>query len=249
VSGPGDAVLLLDAGNRRLKTGRWTPGGGLVAGPVLALEEDWEEALRRAGCPRPWPGRVWVSCTRPELRGRLEALAPGAVSFAGEGGWPFPVRSRGTGSDRILAARAAWLRTRRGGRARPVAVADLGSAWTLDLMDVSGAFLGGAIGPGLGAQEEALARATPHLPAPAPDPVPPGPPDATAAALAAGTRGALAAALEALLAAWEPFLGEEPARFLTGGDAERLQAWLRRPWFRARGLVLEGLAALAADAA
>jgi len=244
----GGEVLLLDVGNSRLKCARPGPDGGLAHLAVLSLEPDpdgvrntpsvWlEDQLR--GCDS-----VLVSSSNP---GCLQILECGVlqgigVRRIGPGDLPLRVRSRGTGSDRVLAAYAAWKRGCGG-----VLVAGLGTAWTLDVVDPGGEFLGGAIGPGLRLQEEALARACPHLDPPAPGPS--GPiPGSTETAVAAGTAGALAAALEALAGRFESAAGGEFRRYLTGGAAGRLRAWMSSEWESAPHLVLEGLARVSSEA-
>ncbi len=62
------------------------------------------------------------------------------------------------GSDRIAAAAAAY-----GIYGGPVIVADCGTATTLSAVDGGGAFVGGAIAPGLMTGYEALVRAAPPL--------------------------------------------------------------------------------------
>ena len=71
---------------------------------------------------------------------------------------PFPER---VGIDRLLAATAAnQLRT----ADRPIVVVDHGSAMTVDLVDATGAFVGGAILPGIAMGAHALAERTDALP-------------------------------------------------------------------------------------
>ncbi len=236
----GRPVQLIDLGNRRLKLAA-LEAGGPGAAEALALPVDeagWPEfaavlAARLSGAA------VRLCSVNPSalerLRGPIQAAAD-SLAVAGEAGWPMPVRSRGTGADRVLAAAAAWRRCR-----EPLVVADLGTAWTLDLVDGEGCFRGGAIGPGLGLLSRALARACPHLPAAAAA-EPAAIPEDSAAAVAAGTRAALADALLAARARMAAAAGLAELRgFLTGGDAgalaPRLEGWTRVP-----GLVLEGLA-------
>ena len=240
---------LLDLGNRRLKVAQAGVGGalaGLAERTLPRAEEhdapDWDAlALWLAERVGEAAGEVRVASTHPRAWDMLRARPPlrdAPITVAGESGWPIPVRSRGTGADRVLAAYAAWLRC-----GRALLVADLGTAWTLDAVDGEGAFLGGLIGPGLGVQEQALAGACPHL-------APPQPgawaaiPDRTAAAVACGTRGALAAALEVMATRFEESMGGPARRFLTGGDGQRLRPLLTPEWEVVDHLVLEGLARL-----
>ncbi len=234
--------LLLDLGNRKLKCARKLIGAYLEERQERELPgpEDWTpfstwlEVLASGG-------EVWVSSVNPRWLPRLLAgpLAESEVRVAGEEAWPFPVRSRGTGSDRILAARAAWHLA-----SGPVLVADLGTAWTLDLMDGEGAFLGGVIGAGLGLQRAALREACPHLPPPLPGFAwgGAGIPSRSQQALAWGTAGALACALEGLAKRFERELGRPSQRFLCGGDAAVMAPVLGPAWRREDHLVLRGLA-------
>lgn len=237
-------AALLDLGNRRLKTAVWDgrlPLADARAWSLPAAERDWRVLLDSL---RDWlaqaPPEVWLSSSNPRALGRLleGPLAHARVQVAGSEPWPFPVRSRGTGTDRVLASYAAWRRGQ-----GPVLVASLGTAWTLDLMDQYGAFRGGAIGAGLSLQEEALAAACPHLPAPGGTAVPI--PTDSAGAVACGTRGALAAALEGLAQRFEAALSAPARRYLGGGDAGLLRPWMDARWEDAPNLVLEGLARLA----
>lgn len=154
---------------------------------------------------------------------------------------PIPRATQGTGLDRLL---GAWRAHRLCGGA--ALVASLGTAFTIDAVDARGEFRGGAIGPGLGVQEAALAAAAPHLPAPDPAWNGEGIPDDSASAVACGTRGALAATIEATAAAFAATLGASNcARFLTGGDAERLAPLLATNWLPHPDLVLAALSDLA----
>lgn len=238
--------LLLDLGNRRLKLAVLARDGRPGASERWELplaEEGWTTVAAELAAAA--AGReVRLAVVNPRAWVRLRpalAAAAARLRVAGEDGWPLPVASRGTGADRVMAAWAAWRRCRRG-----LVVADLGTAWTLDVVDAGGTFRGGAIGAGLGLQVAALARACPHLPAPAPGPVAPGGsiPAESGTAVAAGTAGALAAALRGLHHEFARVLGEaDLAAFLTGGDAELLAPQLGPDWVVAPELVLEGLAA------
>ncbi len=69
------------------------------------------------------------------------------------------VRPDQTGPDRLL---AAWAAAKLHGT--PVIVIDLGTATTVDAVDLDGFFLGGAIMPGLALAAESLAEGTARLP-------------------------------------------------------------------------------------
>ncbi len=226
-------ALLLDLGNQRLKAATSSAGGVWTALEITL--QDLAEVL-------PEHRGAWVSCTRPAALQELldqPDLAPWLRPVDADA-VPMERASRGTGSDRLLAALAAHRL--RGGAAL---VADFGTAWTLDLVDAGGTFRGGAIGPGLGVQVQALAAACPHLDPPDPDPAP-GLPTDTAAAVAAGTAWALAMAVDALARLWQEEAGAPAARLFTGGDAAALARWLPAAWQQHPNLVLEGLSWVAA---
>lgn len=153
---------------------------------------------------------------------------------------PLEIQTTGTGIDRLL---ASWYAHHQCNGA--VVVADCGTAFTLDVVDDRGRFLGGAIGAGLTTQEQALAKACPHLDAP--NQVFSGIPVDTASAVAAGTRRAFCVALRGLA---KEFLTHQSIDenasvqyFLTGGDADSIRALLPE-WQCEEHMVLKGLAAL-----
>jgi pantothenate kinase type III len=104
-------------------------------------------------------------------------------------------------------------------------------------------FRGGAIGPGLSVQIQALAAACPHLDAPASDDLEMIP-NQTATAVRAGTLLAMAASLQGLADRWQESLGSAP-RYLTGGDAAQFAPLLGPGWTTTEHLVLHGLAIVA----
>ncbi|MAW61134.1 MAG: hypothetical protein CMJ94_09875 [Planctomycetes bacterium] len=231
-------MLLADLGGRRLKLARAAETG---ISPVHSrvwpdepgeAEFAWLEEQRQNEA-------LLLSSTRPAaLRALADHLGASLREVRPEE-VPLERSTTGTGSDRLLAALAAHRRA--GGAAL---VADLGTAWTLDCVDARPCFRGGAIGAGLGVQEGALAAACPHLDPPAADD-PAVIPASTAAAVRAGTALALAAAIDALAQRWEQELDAPTARYLTGGDADRLQPLMDPRWQRGEDLVLLGLAELA----
>lgn len=236
--------LLLDLGNRHAKFARHDLAEvrrilldpERVEASVAAVLQAWRDFAA--------DGPVLAASVAP----RWEApLAAALASVGAAPRWlraaeiPLERRTQGTGVDRLLGAWRAHLLA--GGAA---IVASLGTAFTLDAVDASGVFRGGAIGPGLGVQETALAAAAPHLPAPDPVWNGEGIPQDSAAAVACGTRGALAAALDAHARGFADLLAAPDCpRFLTGGDAERLLPLMRRAWRHEPNLVLAALAELA----
>jgi type III pantothenate kinase len=135
-----------------------------------------------------------------------------------------------TGHDRLCAAVAAHARV--GGAA---AVVGLGTAITADAVDRGGAFLGGAIAPGLEAAAAGLAEAAPRLPKPdlAPGPVEfPG--LSTGAALRTGhllaaAGAAMLLAIQARSRAGVDGDGDVPL-VVHGGDVEAIESALDIVW-------------------
>jgi type III pantothenate kinase len=241
LSAPG---LLLDLGNRHAKFAR--PDLAEVRRVVLdpaRVEDSVREAVAAARALRA-AGPLIAASVAPRWE---EPLAAALAAAGAPPRWlrseviPIARRTRGTGLDRLL---GAWRAHGRAGGA--ALVASLGTAFTLDAVDAQGVFRGGAIGPGLGVQEAALAAAAPHLPPSDPAWNGEGFPEDSAAAVACGTRGALAAALDARAAAFAALLGAPGcARFLTGGDAARVAPLLATDWRLEPDLVLAALAELA----
>lgn len=241
-----DAAWLLDLGNQSLKIAASPEPGNVdhVERWQLPQIEDGHFAFarnfrRKLELMPGWP--IYLSSTNPGFLPQLlrEVPADTEVRLIDAKCWPIEVASEGTGSDRVLAAFAAW---RSSGRA--VFVADLGTAWTLDLVDPQGIFRGGAIGPGLQLQIRALRSGCPHLAAPADRPNSQ-PPTTTSAAVGDGIYAALAAALEGLVRRYALALRlSDFDRWLTGGDATDLQPWLEAQWRYRSHMVLHGLANL-----
>lgn len=234
-------ALLADLGGQRLKLAASESAAELrILGsrpwPTRPSEEDWQWLQAALGEAE----AVYLSSTRPAAlqhwlqhplwSERLRLAAPDAI--------PLQRTTTGTGSDRLLAAWAAWAES---GRAS--LIADFGTAWTLDLIDGDGVFRGGAIGAGLDVQRRALAEACPHLDAPDASRES-WIPETTARAVDCGVREAVLRGVEALADEWERSLGSSCVRYVTGGDAEIAN----RPgaWQHDAHLVLKGLARFAA---
>jgi type III pantothenate kinase len=129
------------------------------------------------------------------------------------------------GVDRLLDAVAANSRRKAG---HPAVVIDAGSAVTVDLINESGAFTGGAILPGMRLMAKALHDHTALLPLiPPPDKRPAVPGTNTPEAMELGIFWAVAGGIQALIglsvAAMESCTIHV---FLTGGDGPRLHAVL-----------------------
>jgi type III pantothenate kinase len=124
------------------------------------------------------------------------------------------------GIDRLLDAVAANRRRTPG---RGVMIVDAGSAVTVDWLDVTGAFAGGAILPGFRLMAKALHDYTallPHIEVPGDVPAVPG--VATIPAMEAGIFWSVAGGIRAMMHEYMRRV-EDIDIFLTGGDAPLLQ--------------------------
>jgi type III pantothenate kinase len=150
------------------------------------------------------------------------------------------------GIDRLLAALAVERIRQRG---RAAVVIDLGSAITVDLLDASGAFCGGAILPGIAMSARALEEHTDALPRVALDHLE-HPPAAigksTGPAIEAGLYWGAVGAIRELISQMSKDLPSPPEVFLTGGAsshvAELLQAESAYSVHHLPHLVLSGIA-------
>jgi len=126
-----------------------------------------------------------------------------------------------TGQDRLLAALGAY-----DGLKQACVVVDAGTAITVDFVDGTGVFHGGAIAPGAQMMLDALAARTAALPAleaAPPDgegPYPKTTPDAMRVGVVAAARGFVRVMLDRYAESY----GAYPAVIATGGDAETLFA-------------------------
>lgn len=230
---------MADLGGRRLKLAIPDQDGGLR----LLCERVWpnqpeDAALAELGQQlAEHGGPLWLSSSRPAAVAALQSSAVIAphLRVVTAAQVPLARNTTGTGSDRLLAALAGSERAQ-----GACLIADLGTAWTLDCVDAQRVFRGGAIGPGLKVQIDALAAACPHLDAPAStdsEAIP----NSTASAVRGGTLLALAHALSGLADQWQASIGSAP-RYLTGGDAALLAPVLGPDWLLTEDLVLHGLA-------
>jgi type III pantothenate kinase len=145
------------------------------------------------------------------------------------------------GIDRVLSAYAAWIRFQ-----SPLVVIDAGSAITVDWVDATGAFCGGAIMPGLELQARSLVMGTEALPQielnqgaairlPATN---------TADAIRAGIVLGVASALDGMIDRYADNRQRSSDSFsvvLTGGDAPLLSPQLRKLHQTIPNLVCQGL--------
>ena len=175
-------IIAVDIGNARIKLGLFAPccADGLpepawtlpLLGnePELDMIEDWLETGNETprACEHA-PYRWWIaSVNRPAATRLIDWLCdhrPGdRVTLLAAGDLPLEVRLERpdmVGIDRLVDA-VAVNRLRR--PERPAVIVDVGTAITVDLVSADGAFLGGAILPGLQMSARAMHEFTDLLP-------------------------------------------------------------------------------------
>lgn len=125
------------------------------------------------------------------------------------------------GQDRLLNALGAYSRAE-----QACIVIDAGTAITVDFVDGTGVFQGGAIAPGPGLMLRALHEHTAALPAIRFEPEAPATPEPfgkdTRGAMLAGVRAAARGAAHLLIDRYAEFFGAYPQVIATGGDARTL---------------------------
>jgi type III pantothenate kinase len=264
----GDAVLLADVGNSRIKLARLDAGAaaGGAGLPAVTHRQDLDShAFRPENLERwlamaaPGPAVILVASVYEAAAARLEA-AVAEISATRHR----PIRQRRirqadlplevslpepdrVGIDRLAGAAAACL-------VRPPGTAfvliDCGTAATVDLVSAEGAFLGGAILPGPLLMARALAEGTSRLPALAalertPPPAMPG--RSTESAIAAGVGFGIRGAVARLEAEGRGLLGAGAVTILTGGWRAAVRDAVTDP-IEVPDLVLAGIALAACRA-
>ncbi|MEX2479949.1 MAG: type III pantothenate kinase [Gammaproteobacteria bacterium] len=246
-------LLLIDIGNTRIKAAAWH-GGELEALPALptAAATDWRPwlaDLRPSGQPR----RVLVSNVAGiEVAGELarhvfdtwgieaEFVVPTRRCHGMTTSYREPAR---LGVDRWLAALAAW-------HLHPgaVAVVDLGTALTIDVVDTGGRHLGGLIAPGLELMRTSLTRGTAQLASTGIAAVA-GFGTNTEDGISLGCWSAVAGLLRETRARVNRTPGcDDAVWFLTGGGASDIQGMFDWPVQCSPDLVLRGLVVSAGEA-
>jgi type III pantothenate kinase len=149
------------------------------------------------------------------------------------------------GIDRLLNAVAATSRRR---TSAPAVIIDAGSAVTVDYVDETGAFCGGAICPGVRLMIHALHTYTALLPlVEVHQPIPPLPGISTPEAMQAGVYWTVAGGIQTLVSRQITAAPGEAEVFLTGGDALLLKPALADSVTLWPTMTLEGVR-LAAEA-
>ncbi len=219
-------AVVADVGNSRIKWGLCSAEGVF---DLQSLPPDdcaaWEQQLQSW---RLEPGSRWVvagvhPARRERLARWLTEYKQQAVVLDDPKYLPLSVllpRPEHAGIDRLLDAVAANARRSPG---KAAVIVDAGSAVTVDLVNREGAFVGGAILPGLRLMAKALHDYTALLPLvdpPSHRPALPG--AATRPAVELGIFWAVAGGIQALIREYRNGFGPDLEAFLTGGDGPTL---------------------------
>ncbi|MDD5478459.1 type III pantothenate kinase [Rhodoferax sp.] len=156
-------------------------------------------------------------------------------------GYDYPAR---LGADRWVALIGAWHRSRAQGDLRPLVVVMVGTAVTVDAIDLQGKFLGGLILPGHGIMLRALESGTAGLH------VPTGNvcefPTNTSDALTSGGTYAIAGAVARMVQHLREHCGVEPRCIMTGGAGWKMAPSMSVPFELVDNLLFDGLLEIAA---
>ena len=221
-------LLALNVGNTRLAVGAFVAGElTFVKRIPHANKADWNGVIAEA-----W--RLISEHDDPAIAGAsvnpavMESLEHGVVGLTGRQiAWvgreiELPIKvltenPKETGIDRVLNVSAAYEQM-----GKACIVVDAGTAITIDCCDDTGAFLGGAIAPGVAMQLEALNEKTAKLPRV--KFVPPKGPfgTSTEAAILQGVYHGIRGMVKELAEQYATHLGNWPDIIATGGDAAEL---------------------------
>lgn len=247
-------ILAVDAGNSNIVLGCMD---GLAVRHTMRLKTDrtmnaagytviLQSALAQAGYPvEGFEGTILssvVAAVTEPLRQALCALIAGPVLVVGTTArTAIPIRieqPETMGADLIAAAEGALAQY-----APPLVLIDMGTATTFSVLDESGAFLGGAIAPGVHLGAEALARQTglPMVEMAAPkSPLSHSTDDCLRSGIVLGA----AAMVDGMLERLESSLGAPVTAVATGGLAKCVIPHCRRPVTLDDDLLLRGLAVM-----
>jgi type III pantothenate kinase len=251
-------LLAIDIGNTRLKWAQYAelaPGAEPLAHGAVFLET----IDRLADAGGAWtalvpPGEVLGCCVAGDaVRHRVEEqlelwdvapswVVPSAAEAGVSNGYDHPQR---LGSDRWVALIGARARVLAAGTPAPVLVAMVGTAVTVDALDVQGRFLGGLILPGHGIMLRALEGGTAGLR------VPTGEvrdfPTNTSDALTSGGTYAITGAIERVHRQLEQHCGRAPRCIVTGGAGWKVAPALQIDYELVDTLIFDGLLTVAAQ--
>ncbi len=246
--------LAIDIGNTRLKWALYQSPHR--CSPVLAQGVEFLDNIDKLA------EGAWAALTPPTqmlgcfvagdaVRRRVEeqmeiwdVAAQWVVSSTAEAGitngYDYPAR---LGADRWVAMIGAWHCALAQGPARPIVVVMVGTAVTVDAIDVNGKFLGGLILPGHGIMLRALESGTAGLHVPTGD-VREFPTN-TSDALTSGGTYAIAGAVERMVQHVRNHCGAEPKCIMTGGAGWKMAPSMSVQFELVDNLIFDGLLAMA----
>lgn len=247
--------LGIDVGNTRLKWALYEqacPGARLLAHGAEFLEHidkladgawrDLPAPTRMLGCS------VAADAVKLRVTEQMEELwdvtpqwVHASAAEAGlSNGYEHPTR---LGADRWVAMIGAWHRMLASGAPRPLVLAMIGTAVTVEAVDAHGRFLGGFILPGHGIMLRALESGTAGLH------VPTGEvrefPANTSDALTSGGTFAIAGAVDRMIQHVRAHCGAEPACYMTGGAGWKMAPFMSVPMDLVDSLIFDGLLEIA----
>jgi len=248
--------LAIDVGNTRLKWALFDnprPGAHAQAQGVEFLDNIdklAEGPWARLPAPTSMLGCVVASDAvkhRVEDQMELWEVSPQwVVSSAQEAGltngYDHPAR---LGPDRWVAMIGAWHRMLAMGQRRPIVVAMVGTAVTVEAIDASGKFLGGYILPGHGIMLRALESGTAGLHVPTGE-VRPFPTN-TSDALTSGGTYAIAGAMERMVQHVRQHCGADPWCVMAGGAGWKMAPSMSIHFDLVDSLIFDGLLQIAAS--
>lgn len=246
--------LAIDVGNTRLKWAVYDaprPGAAVLAQGAEFLDNIdtlAEGAWADLPAPTQMLGCVVASdAVRHRVHEQMEIwdVEPHwVVSSAAEAGlrngYDHPAR---LGPDRWVAMIGAWHRMLRLGPPRPVVVAMVGTAVTVEAIDMHGTFLGGYILPGHGIMLRALESGTAGLHVPTGDVC--AFPTNTSDALTSGGTFAIAGAMDRMVNHVQAHCGQAPWCVMAGGAGWKMAPSLSIPFELVDSLVFDGLLEIA----
>jgi type III pantothenate kinase len=248
--------LALDIGNTRLKWAMYAaarPGAALLAQGAEFLE-NIDKLAEGAWLNLPAPQHI-LGCVvagdaiKRRLEEQLELwdvppqwVVASDCEAGVRNGYDHPAR---LGADRWVAIIGAYHRMRAQGAARPMVLAMVGTAVTVEAIDADGTFMGGLILPGHGIMLRALESGTAGLH------VPTGEvrafPTNTSDALTSGGTFAIAGAIERMVQLVRQHCGAEPKCLMTGGAAWKMAPSMSVDCELVDNLIFDGLLHMAAN--
>jgi type III pantothenate kinase len=248
------SLLALDVGNTRLKWALYDspqPGATLITHGAEFLE-NIDKLAEGAWSELPEPSQI-LGCIvagdaiRRRVGAQLEqwdASSQWVVASSYEAGltngYDHPTR---LGADRWVAMIGARQHMLARGEHKPIVVAMVGTAVTVEAIDADGKFLGGFIIPGHGIMLRALESGTAGLHVPTGEVV--DFPTNTSDALTSGGTFAIAGAVERMIQHVTKHCGASPVCIMTGGAGWKMAPSMSVPFELVDSLIFDGLLEIA----